>query len=343
MAFDPSGGLPLERDYVFAERPGPEVRDAVNVWLEEENAAFAMRIGVEAVAEQWDAHEIWLDIAFPDGRVISSRDRFQSLPAIGPEGKPTILATGPLSLRCVEPFKHWKATFAKHPVTELTAEQLIADVFPAQPPLRTVSFDIDLFAAAPPLISGTLTAASREAMSGEQGSFISPRFEQLCRARGVLVIDGERRAFKGQALRIKRQGVRKFDGFWGHCWMSALFPSGRAFGVNVFPPRTDGQPSFNEGFVFDGDGALTPARAVQIPWMRSLETGGESVPLVLETEDGRRVSIEGVTFVNCRSRGHSVLPASYPVVQQAHARYRWDGEEASGMIERSTLREQMDA
>jgi hypothetical protein len=134
--------------------------------------------------------------------------------------------------------------------------------------------------------------------------------------------------------------MRKFEGFWGHCWMSAVFPSGRAFGVNVFPPRLDGKPSFNEGFVFDGDGVLKPARAVQVPWMKRLYTGGEDVPLVLETADAR-LSIEGTTFINCRSPGASILPASFPVVQQAHARYRWDGEEACGMIERSTLREQM--
>ena len=64
MAIDLTGGLSIEREYVFAERPGPEVRDACNVWLEEENGAFAMRIGIEAVAEDWDNHEIWLDIAF---------------------------------------------------------------------------------------------------------------------------------------------------------------------------------------------------------------------------------------------------------------------------------------
>ena len=195
--------------------------------------------------------------------------------------------------------------------------------------------------AVPPLISGTMTAASSELMNGEQGSFISPRYEQLCRARGWLEVAGERRAFNGQALRIKRQGVRKFEGFWGHCWQSALFPSGRAFGVNVFPPRADGKPSFNEGFVFDGDGTLTPARAVEVPWLRTLQTGGEAVPLVLETADGR-FAIDGVTFVNCRSQGHKVLPASFPVVQQAHARYRWDDEEACGMVERSTLRDQME-
>jgi hypothetical protein len=101
--------------------------------------------------------------------------------------------------------------------------------------------------------------------------------------------------------------------------------------VNAFPLRTDGQPSFNEGFVFDGDGELKPARAVEVPWMRRRLPSGEVVPLVLETADGL-VEIEGVTFINCRSRGHSVLPA----------RFRWNGEEATGMIERSTLPAQME-
>jgi hypothetical protein len=341
MAIDLSGGLPVEREYVFAEKPGPEVRDAINVWLEEEHGAFAMRIGIETVAEEWDDPELWLDIAFPDGRVISGREHGARHPASGPDGKPTVLGCGPLEFRCLEPFKHWQVSFTPHRVRELTAQQLIDDAFPDQPPMREVSFEIDFWPVVPPMISGTLTEASVELMSGEQGSFISPRYEQLCRAKGVLTIDGERREFSGQILRIKRQGVRKFEGFWGHCWQSALFPSGKAFGVNTFPPRADGKPSFNEGFVFDGDGVLKPARAVQAPWMRKLYTGGEDVPLVLETADGL-VTIEGTTFVNCRSLGASVLPASFPIVQQAHARYRWDGEEASGMIERSTLREQMD-
>jgi hypothetical protein len=299
-----------------------------------------MRIGVEALAEEWDAHEIWLDVAFPDGRVLSSRDRFQSRSPIGPEGKPTILGSGPLALRCIEPFRHWKASFAEHPVADLTAEQLIAETYADTPSCR-LSFEIDLFPAAPPLVSGTLTAESRQMMSGEQGTFISPRFEQLCRAQGVLVTDGQRREFKGQALRIKRQGVRKFEGFWGHCWMSALFPSGRAFGVNTFPPRADGKPSFNEGFVFDGDGALKPARAVQTPWMRKPLVRGEDIPLVLETADGL-VSIEGTTFIYCRSRGgNQGIMAKFPIVSQAHAWYRWDGEQTTGMIERSTRREEM--
>ena len=100
----------------------------------------------------------------------------------------------------------------------------------------------------------------------------APRYEQLCRASGTLRIGGKTRDFGGQALRIRRSGYRKFAGFWGHCWQSALFPSGKAFGFNAFPPRDDGKPSYAEGFVYDGNGTLIPARPVQIPWMSQLLT-----------------------------------------------------------------------
>ncbi|MCB2080493.1 MAG: hypothetical protein KDE55_22720 [Novosphingobium sp.] len=341
MTTDLTGGLPVDREYFFGEKPGPEVRDAANVWLEEENGAFGMRIGIEHVAEEWDTPELWLDIAFPDGRVISGREYGAGASPIGPEGKPTIKRCGPLQYECIEPFKHWKITFDPHKVRQLTAQQLIDLDIPDSPPMVETAFDIDIYPVVPPLISGTLTADSREAMSGEQGTFISPRYEQLCRAKGSLTLDGDRREFSGQALRIKRQGVRKFEGFWGHCWMSAVFPSGRAFGVNTFPPRDDGKPNFNEGFIFDGSGALKPARAVVTPWMEELFASGEPCNLVLETADGRE-TIEGVTFVNCRSvSNNTIMPEKWPIVQQAHATYTWNGETATGMIERSTLVEKM--
>ena len=336
---DLSGGLPDARETFFDERPGAEVRDAVNVWFEEESGDLGMRIGIEHVAEEWDEPELWLDIAYADGRVISGRQRGKP----GPDGRPMQKTCGPMQFECVEPFRHWRVTFAPTRIRELSVQQLIALDVPDDPPMREVAFGIDFYPAVPPLISGTLTDASREAMSGEQGSFISPRYEQLCRAEGWLSVDGERRAMKGQLLRIKRQGVRKFDGFWGHCWMSALFPSGKGFGVNTFPPKGDGKPTFNEGYIFDGAGELIPARAVDIPWMEDLVGGGERLRLTLETDDGRQETIEGVSYVNCRSLGgvDLVLPDDWPIVQQAHCMYEWKGERASGMMERSTAPSKM--
>ncbi|MGE3692915.1 MAG: hypothetical protein AB7F98_16190 [Novosphingobium sp.] len=340
MTTDLSGGLPADREFFFAEKPDPEVRDAANVWVEEANGLFAMRVGIEHVAEQWDTPELWLDIAFPDGRVISGREYGAS----GPGGDPRTKRCGPLEYRCIEPFKHWKVTFDPHKVRELSTQQLRMQQIPEAPPMRETAFEFDFYPAIPPLISGTLTAASRELMAGKQGSFISPRYEQLCRAKGWLSIDGKRQDFDANLLRIKRQGVRKFEGFWGHCWVSAIFPSGKGFGVNTFPPRGDGEATFNEGFIFDGSGELIPARAVEIPWMKDLRVSGEPVRLVLETDDGRRETITGTTYVNCRSVHNNSSfepPADWPIVQQSHATYTWDGETATGMLERSTAPSKM--
>ncbi|MEW9856181.1 hypothetical protein [Novosphingobium sp. M1R2S20] len=342
-ATDLSGGIPVEREYVLAQRPEAGVRDAVNVWIEEESGAFAMRIGVEAVAEQWDRHELWLDIAFPDGRLYQRRGDGETREAIGPEGLPTVRATGPLSFRCVDPFRLWTASFEGE-ASALTTQTLIATPIPDERQLlqADVGIDVAMTMAAVPWVPGSLLPEAAEALGGEQGDFMSPRYEQLFRCEGSLRIDGHEQPFRGNGLRIRRTGFRAFSGFAGHCWQSAVFPSGRAFGFNIYPPRDDGQPSYAEGFVIDAQGRRTPARPVSVPWLRKLVTGGESVPFVLETIEGDRIAIDGSTFVNVRSRGHPMLPEDFPIVQQAHARYVWDGEETTGMIERSSKPSVMD-
>ena len=94
MAIDLTGGIDPEREWVLADRPEtPEMRDAVNVWLESEDCTLGMRIGVEAVKEQWDAHDVWLDIAFSDGRVFSDRQSGETRPALDEEGRKPAPAT----------------------------------------------------------------------------------------------------------------------------------------------------------------------------------------------------------------------------------------------------------
>ena len=90
----------------------------------------------------------------------------------------------------------------------------------------------------------------------------------------VLTVDGEARPFKGTGLRIKRQSIRRLEGFYGHCWQSALFPDGRAFGFITYPPKEDGS-QYNEGYVFQ-DGKMYPARVVQAPWLRRIVGSGDN-------------------------------------------------------------------
>jgi hypothetical protein len=132
--------------------------------------------------------------------------------------------------------------------------------------------------------------------------------------------------------------VRRLARFRGHVWQSSIFPSGKGFGVCLYPERDDGKPTFNEGFLFDGDGALIPARATSAPWLQELAPKGQDVALTLETEDGRVANISGETVV---STCHVMGPHSGGgfvgdfALQQAIVQYSWDGETATGMIERS--------
>lgn len=124
-----------------------------------------------------------------------------------------------------------------------------------------------------------------------------------------------------------------------------MFPSGRAFGYIAYPPRPDGQPTFNEGYLFEGgDGALIPARVIEAPWLTRLQPLGEDVAVVLETDRGT-VRIAGETVLSTHEIYHDDKMFSsqalkkemptFPALQQAAVRYRWDGEETFGMLERS--------
>ena len=337
MATDLSGGIPFEREFVLAEVPEQDgTRDACNVWIEEENGAFAMRIGVEAVSPQWDKQTLWLDLQYPDGRLYSYRsDDAPIHDPVDETGKATIRGAGPIAFQCVEPFKLWTVTF-KGDAPRMTAQDLIDNQNPEENDLTPIDCRLELIMAVPPWMPGSLLPEAAEALGGEQGDMMSPRYEQLCRVKGDLKVGDQTTSFKGQGLRIRRTGYRQFSGFWGHCWQSALFPSGKAFGFNIYPPREDGKQSYAEGYIFDGEGKLVPARPVEIPWLTRLVTSGDPVPFVLETLDGRRIEVDGTTYANTRSRGHVDLPPDFPIVQQAHATYTWEGEAATGMVERSS-------
>jgi hypothetical protein len=318
------------------------MRDSVSFWVFDDKGELGLpRVGIEALAENWDAHAVQVNVAFPDGRVYRTREDGPSWSPAGPDGRPTVLGGGPLGFECVREFDTWRMTFAGQ-LTQTSSADLVAGRKTG--PLVDVAFEVEATLAVPPWVQGALEGRVADLMGG-------PRYEQLFRARGTLTVAGDERSFTGTGLRIRRQGVRRLEGFWGHCWQSALFGSGRAFGYIAYPPRPDGEPTFNEGYLFTGDGALVPARVVEAPWLRRLQPLGEDVSVVLETADGP-VRIAGETVLST----HDVTdPAdvpeemaallanwTFPALQQAGVRYTWDGEQTYGMLERSIPRDQLE-
>jgi hypothetical protein len=332
MAIDITGAMDPSSDHFLAERPDdPEFRESVSFWISDDEGALGLpRVGIEAVASEWDKRGLQLNLGFADGRALIVRDLGEGRSPVDEDGVCRTFAAGALVFRHVKPFERLTVSY-EGPALDTTFEAMVAgDAGGRQ---ANIHVEVELECALPPWVSGTLTHDAVELFNeGFAGAFISPRYEQLCTARGNVEVGTDDWAFIGTALRIHRQGRRDTTGFWGHCWPSALFPSGKGFGALAFPERPDGQPTFNEGFVFLGE-RMIPATLVKSPWISRLQASGEDVSLTLRTVDGIDVHIEGETlFTNTIPAGSSEFA---PALQQAGVRYRWDGEVTYGMMERS--------
>jgi hypothetical protein len=339
VTIDLTGGQPDEREQVFATQPDdPEMRESVNAWIWDSGVDIGLpRIGVEAVADQWDTHDVQVNIAMADGRVFTIFDAGPIHDPFDADGRPRVLGAGPLRFEIVEPYGHLRM-HVRGDATATSVDAQMVGVRPDRAERVPVELDVDIRPAVPPWENGALLDDARRVLeTQEEGALMGYpwRFEQLCRATGTLRVADESFDIDGGANRIRRQSIRRTALLWGHAWQAALFPSGRGFGYIAYPPRADGKGTYNEGYVFEGDGELIPARVVDAPWLRRLQPKGEDVPCVLETTDGRTFSIHGTTAVST----FMVMPPEAGgglQLQQAIVRYTWDGETANGMLERSS-------
>lgn len=334
-AADFSGGLEPEQDLFFAEPPSFEwLREGTSFWLFEDGGAFGVpRNGLEAEPHSWESRRYQANLAFADGRVLLDSGVGAMRSPLDSDGQPTILGAGPLTFQCLEPFRRWRVAFDGTCVDSTTAAQIARTVDESR--RVPVRYEFELTMAAPAFLQDVSPTRFQTMGKGVRRDALSVglgmRFEQLFRGEGELVVDGERRAARVSGMRVKRKSVRT-DGLFlrGHCWQSAVFPDGRAFGYLAYPPHSDGFKAWNDGFLWQ-DGRMYPAKAVKIPWLdRAAE--GDDVGFELESELGI-TRIEGRTTL-------STFRLSNPDIwglnlQQTGVRYAWDGQTAFGMLERS--------
>ena len=90
MTVDLSGGFGEDLEYVFPGQPtDPEMRESVNAWVWDSKGEVGLpRVGVEAVADQWDTHDVQANIALADGRVYGIFGPGPRHESIGPDGRP---------------------------------------------------------------------------------------------------------------------------------------------------------------------------------------------------------------------------------------------------------------
>ena len=332
-----SSGLALEKDRVLPGQPEhPEMRESVSVWLFEENGEFAFpRGGIEAESQSWDNRLLQANFSFADGRVMSGAGRGPAPSAIDEDGRPSIIGAGPLTFRCIEPFKRWTMRFDGAARDGRHADQADGS-FKTTTRTAAVKLDVEMTMATPAWVqefSADLSKLSAQDAANAQAMGLGYRIEHHFRAHGTLEIDGSTRAFKGSGTRIHRQSIRRLDGFYGHCWLSALFPDGRAFGCLAYPPLA-GQTeySYNDAVIYQ-NGKLYPARIVKAPFLRRIVFEGDDVSVELQSELGH-THIQGVTALSTFRVGNPDIGGLN--LQQGGARYTWDGQSAYGMVERSS-------
>lgn len=344
--FDITGGYDPDRDYFLpSKHENPLMRDSASMWISDNAGRIGLpRFCLEAVAGEWDNRGVEANIAFPDGRVLIGAGGFAPAPETIVDGNVTTLNAGPLTFEIVEPLRRWKMTFDGN-AYETTVGDQIRGI--KSGPERQVRIEIDATTAAPPWTPGERInqPAANSATIGHIGAVGGHRYEQLFRCKGLFHVVGEHPIeFDGTGLLVRRNGAREMSDFPGHIWQSALFPSGKGFGVMGFPPKADGTPMFNEGFLFDGI-SKRYAKIIEAPWMTSFVPHDGPVDLVLQTEDGERVTIKGRTYDSTFiAEGNpmfgdwtqgGIQQAVELSFHQGGAKYEWDGETSFGMIERS--------
>jgi hypothetical protein len=338
---DLTGGLDPASEYVITEaQTEPGMQEGINWWLWDDQGRFGFpRFAVEAFAPDWGHPHIQMGFVTADGRLMRHNGPASRHKEAGPDGKASHFGSGGLSFDCIEPFKHYRSVFSGA-IQSGGFEEMLVPGYSSQK-LAPMRFDIEAWPVVPPFIQGTLFKDAKERMAGggEALAMGGDRLEQLCRVKGVINYEGKDLEFTGGALRIRRAGVRKLEEFFGHSWQSAVFPSGKAFGYIAYPGRDGAEYSYNEGFVYLGEGELIPARAVKSPWLGYYQYSGEDVGCVMETIDGRRFEFGGKTLGGIPSV--SPPESKFPPLYQALAHYSFEGETAYGMVERSSMRDKM--
>jgi hypothetical protein len=333
----PSGGLDPALEYFRRERPAdPAMRDSATLWILDKSGRFALpRVTLDAAGAAWETPALQLNFVALGGEVMRVWTREQGEVALDAAGNAAIRNAGALRFTCLEPFRRWALEFDGMAMRTTTQAEIRADRHAVPAPL---SFRVEAEMVAPPWLMGGMTPeAARMMLEGDAAALMGGvRYEQLCEIRGTISFGGQTHAVDATGMRVRRQGVRSMGAALGHCQHSALFPSGRAFGAIVMAPGPEGPQAFNEAFLILDDGRKVAARIVSAPWMTELVQGGDDASLVFASEAGE-VRIDGEVLLSMFDH-HNFEMADSSVLHQGTARYRWNGEETIGLIERCTLR-----
>jgi hypothetical protein len=334
---DLSGGLPPEREEICRTLPD------VPFWSE--NLLFAIYdptsdvglwLHLGTVPNDWTMwHEMNYALLPGDEGVLS----MWSYHRTGPERRPAGAGT---EFCCIEPFRRWHVSFDGFGL-HTSNESMQAGLARVGPNRRFV-VDLEIESVTPAWDAHTASTRSTGRGSMHDQSWAKEHYEQLYRARGMLVFGSDQIPFDGYGWRDHSQGPRGGSGgapWGGHIITGTMYDSGRGWGLSRYW-TPDGTISLEGGWVAGADGVLRHAEVTEAPRLRELVMRGEELPIGLRWPGGElRTSI-----VTQRSLWLSMMKG-LPVGRDLdgpglmyvlnHGTSLWGGESGVVYIERSDM------
>ncbi|MHB8463352.1 MAG: DUF7065 domain-containing protein [Acidimicrobiales bacterium] len=296
---------------------------------------------------------VWRGILYvflPDGEILAHKCAGRDGHARGP-------GAGPFRATCVEPLRLWTLDFDG--VLQRTDRTSLSNGILTDGLDELVSFHITLEAASPffSAVRPTSDAAT---------TWTHHHHEQICRARGEMMVQSTHYDFEGMGVRDHSSGPRSSADVMGAYWANVLFPvTGRTAHVLLLSRESGdlntsflGSKTTKAGYVYWGDGSpLEIVEELECPSVCDENTPLRSVPrdvlmndrlrkftMVLETSRGpqtmeaERIHAVSTTYVPPSEEIGGTDVNRVDALQQSKTvmRVTWDGEVGYGQSDNLT-------
>jgi hypothetical protein len=175
----------------------------------------------------------------------------------------------------------------------------------------------------------------------ESQTWGNTRYEQFCEVTGTVAFEDQTIDFRGTALRDHTRGARDLTPLSRHSCFNCVFPaSGRAFQTVLVD--IDGSEPLRRAAVLHGSELVEAQVTHDTSLLESFEQGDRPFEIGLSWPGGSAtIEAELVANFPLAWGGFNEFvmgfdpEVSYAVMFEGFSRYRWDGEEAYGLTERS--------
>mgnify|MGYP000060935986 FL=1 len=335
--YDYASTLDASREYALSE-PALQYRYAENFMLSAYDAVADIGLWLH-LGTCPDDFGLWEDqvlISLPNNDGLLWMSSYHRTPA---ERRP---AGGSLRFECIKPFKQWRVTFDGVAVHSSNQEMMSGRVRDGVK--RVLKFQFDIVCAAPVWDTHETAMAARGRGSMQDQSWANQHYQQLFCCSGNIDIAGARTEFDGRGVRDHSRGQRghAMDQYGGHNLFTAVFPSGRAFGLmSMWAPS--GEVSLSVAYVVDQEGRLHHADIISPPIkITDVSHREEQFEICLRSELGEHViggqiirSIFATALDDWGMAFGAEAGSQRLILAPSFAHWTWAGEESYGLAERS--------